>query len=123
MQRNLMLRQTWVWEEEVSKWVKDRIKGKSLNVCCGTSMLGDVKIDLEPKLKGTLKGDMFDIQFADEFFDTVICDPPWKLNPMLRPRNFFELVRVCKVGGNIIFNAKWIPKSKYVKLKELYIRQ
>jgi hypothetical protein len=38
-------------------------------------------------------------------------------------RPFFECVRVCKVGGVIIYNAYWIPASKVVKLKEVVIRQ
>jgi hypothetical protein len=36
---------------------------------------------------------------------------------------FFECVRVCKVGGTIIYNAYWIPASRYVELKEAWIRQ
>ena len=40
-----------------------------------------------------------------------------------RPKLFFSLVEVCKVGGRIIYNATWIPTSKYVELKETHIRQ
>jgi hypothetical protein len=36
---------------------------------------------------------------------------------------FFECVRVCKIGGQVIYNAYWIPQSKCVKLKEVWIRQ
>ena len=40
-----------------------------------------------------------------------------------RMKPFFECVRVCKIGGTIIYNAYWIPKSKFVKLKEIWVRQ
>lgn len=39
---------------------------------------------------------------------------------------FFECVRVCKIGGLIIYNAYWIPHTKYenlLKLEHLHIRQ
>jgi ubiquinone/menaquinone biosynthesis C-methylase UbiE len=112
-----------VWEEEISEFVKSKIKGKSLNVPCGSSEIGDVRIDIDPNSKATEVGDMNKINYPDNSFDTVISDPIWKLNYYKRPRQFFELVRVCKVGGLIIFNATWIPTSKAVELKETYIRR
>ena len=122
MKKSLQLKKTHIWEEPVNDWFKERMFGHTLNVCCGTSTIGDVRVDLKPRFKGILKGDMFNLSYEDNSFDVVICDPPWKLNPLLRPRNFFELVRVCKVGGRILFNARWIPTSKYVILKEIWLR-
>lgn len=123
--RQLMFRPAFMWEDEIEKFVKQRIKRYSLNVPCGKSKLGDVKLDIDPDLSMRGAYDFFKdkIPYAQNTFDTVISDPPWKVGHYFRPRLFFRLVEVCKVGGLIIYNATWIPTSKYTKLKECYIRQ
>ena len=63
------------------------------------------------------------LPFSDNTFDTIISDPPWKIGHYFRPKLFFKLVEKCKIGGIIIYNATWIPTSKYVKLKEVWVRQ
>lgn len=113
----------WVWNKTVEDFVKTKCKGRVLNVCSGVSSIGDVKIDLDPKDKSILKGDMRNLPFDDNSFDTVVQDPPWKIGYYERMTPFFECVRVCKVNGLIIYNAYWIPTSKYVKLLETYIRK
>ena len=62
------------------------------------------------------------LPFPDNVFDTVISDPPWKLNFFKRQKPFFEAVRVCRPGGTIIYNATWRPVSKFVKLKQAILR-
>ena len=99
------------------------MRGYSLNVCSGACDLGDVRVDLNPRKPGVIKADMRDLPFPDESFETVISDPPWRVNWFDRWRPFFELVRVCKVGGRIIFNSYYVPWSKQVKLVELFVRQ
>ena len=123
MKEKTKLQKCWIWNESVEKFVFKHIKGYSLNICAGKSGLCDVKIDLDPKDKSILKGDMRDLPLEDNMFDTVVQDPPWKIGFYERMTPFFECVRVCKVGGTIIYNAYWIPESKYVKLKEIYVRQ
>ena len=123
MKKETKLQECWIWNSSVEEFVKSKIQGYSLNVCAGKSTLGNVKIDLDPKDKSILKGDMRKLQFDDNTFDTVIQDPPWKIGFYERMTPFFECVRVCKVGGIIIYNAYWIPTSKYVKLKKIYVRQ
>lgn len=122
MKKNTKLQECWIWNKTVEDFVRERIKGRSLNVCSGKSDLGDVKIDLDPADKSILKGDMRNLPFKDNEFDTVIQDPPWKIGFYERMTPFFECVRVCKVGGQIIYNAYWIPTSKYVKLVGLWVR-
>ena len=117
------LQECWVWNNTVEEFVKTKIKGYSLNICAGKSPLGDVKIDLDPQDSSVLKGDMRQLEYPDCTFDTVIQDPPWKIGYYQRMKPFFECVRVCKVGGTIIYNAYWIPKSDDVKLEETWIRQ
>jgi ubiquinone/menaquinone biosynthesis C-methylase UbiE len=105
--------------------VKSKIKGYSLNVCAGVNPICSVNLDLDPQDKSILKGDMKCLPFKSNAFDTVISDPPWKIDYYRRFKPFFECVRVCKVGGTIIYNATWVPNtpSGDVELKELYVRQ
>jgi len=113
----------WIWNKTIYDFVKNKVKGYTLNVCCGMNDIGDVRVDLDPKDKSIIKGDMRELPFKDNTFDTVIQDPPWKIDLFSRFKPFFECVRVCKVGGQIIYNAYWIPQSKMVELKEIYVRQ
>ena len=123
MKKETILKQSWVWNKLVEDFIRERIKGYSLNVCSGLSDLGDKKIDLDPKNKSIIKADMKKLPFEDEIFDTVFSDPPWKIGYFDRWKPFLECVRVCKIGGQIIYNSYWIPWSKQVELKELWIRQ
>lgn len=123
--RKLQFRPAFTWEDEIEDFVKERMKGYTLNVPCGTSKLGDIRLDVDPRMSMREAYDFFKdrIPYPKNTFDTVISDPPWKIGHYFRPKLFFSLVDVCKVGGTIIYNATWIPTSKYVKLKETYIRQ
>jgi hypothetical protein len=123
LKRNATLTASWIWPEPVEAFVKSRITGLSLNVCSGASELGDVRVDLDPKTPDVIKADMRDLPFPDESFDTVISDPPWRTGWFDRWRPFFELVRVVRVGGKIIFNSYYVPWSKQVKLVEVFVRQ
>ena len=123
MKQHEILRESWVWNGTVEDFVKDKVTGYSINICAGKSQLGDVRIDLDPQDKGVQKGDMRALSFGNNIFDTVIQDLPWKTGYYHRMRPFFECVRVCKVGGRIIYNAYWIPASKAVELEEVVIRQ
>jgi len=123
MKKETILKKSWVWNESVENFIKEKIKGYSLNVCSGMSDLGDKKIDLDPQDKSIIKADMKNLPFEDETFDTVFSDPPWKIGYFDRWKPFLECVRVCKVGGQIIYNAYWIPWSKQVELKEIWVRQ
>lgn len=123
MKKSTMLVKSWIWNKTVEDFVKERIKGYSINICAGKSPLGDVKIDLDPQDKSVIRGDMKDLKIKDNKFDTVIQDPPWKIGYYDRWKPFFECVRICKIGGQIIYNAYWIPQSEDCELVECYIRQ
>lgn len=123
MKKETILKESWVWNKSVTDFVKGKVKGYTLNVCAGMNEIGDVRVDLDPKNRTIIKADMKALPFADEMFDTVISDPPWKIGYFDRWKPFLECVRVCKVGGQIIYNAYWIPWSKQVELKEVFVRQ
>ena len=123
MNNKTKLQKCWIWNKSVSDFVKEKTKGYSLNICAGKSVVGTVKMDLDPNDNSVLKGDMRKIPYPDDTFDTVIQDPPWKIGYYQRMKPFFECVRVCKVKGRIIYNAYWLPDSKYSEIKEVWIRQ
>ena len=125
MTKQLEFRKAFVWEKEVEEFVKSEMKGYTLNVPCGKSQLGDERLDIDENLSMRKAYDMFKnkLPFPNNVFDTVISDPPWAMGHYLRPRLFFELVRVCKIGGMIIYNATWLPTSKFTVLKKTLIRQ
>ena len=125
MEKKVILQKCWVWNKTITEFVKSKIHGYSLNVCAGKNPICDVNLDLDPKDKSILKGDMRLLPFVSNSFNTVISDPPWKIGYYERFKPFFECVRVCKVGGTIIYNATWIPScpSGDVELLELYARQ
>jgi len=123
LKKKVKLQPSWVWRKEIEDFVRGKIIGKSLNICAGKSPLGDVKVDLDPQNSSVIKGDMKKLPFPDESFDTVIQDPPWKIGYFDRWQIFFECVRVCRIGGRIIYNAYWIPESKLVELQEIIVRQ
>lgn len=123
--RQLMFREAFLWEKEVEDFVRENAKGYTLNVPCGQSKIGNERLDIDPNLSMREAYDMFKqkLPYKDNTFDTVISDPPWKVGHYFRPRMFFELIRVTKIGGRIIYNATWIPTSKHVKLIGCWIRQ
>lgn len=123
MNKNTKLIESWVWNDYVSAFIEKYRKGYTLNCPCGKSVIGDVLADIDPISEMVKKVDINNLPFDDNTFDTVIQDPPWKIGFYKRMKPFFECVRVCKIAGKIVYNAYWIPQSKYVKLKETWIRQ
>lgn len=115
---------SWEWPQDITDEVEKLLEpGITLNICAGNNRLGDVKIDLDPKNAKVQKGDMRDLKFDDCSFDNVIIDPPWKLGYYQRFRPFYEAVRVTKWGGNIFYNANWIPHSDECTLVNVYVRR
>jgi hypothetical protein len=115
---------SWEWPQDISDNVESLLQeGYTLNICAGNSRLGDIKIDLDPKNQDVQKMDMRNLDFDDETFDNVIIDPPWKLGYYQRFRPFYEAVRVTKIGGDIFYNATWVPHSEQCKLLNVYVRR
>lgn len=123
----LKFRPAFRWEKTVEEYVQSRIIGRSINVPCGESMIGDVRVDgtMKPNVTNVFtcfKNEIF-APFPSRSFDTVISDPPWKIAFFDRPQWFFECVYLAKLGGRIIYNATWIPESRATQLEETVIRQ
>jgi hypothetical protein len=120
---HLTFKKSMTWENEIAHFIASRLKGYSLNAPCGSSALGSVRLDIDPSLNPDKVGDINALPFENETFDSAVQDPLWKTNYYSRFRPFFELVRVVKVGGTLLYNAPWIPTSKAVRLEETFIRQ
>ena len=126
--RHLKLRKSWIWNNSVNEYVKKWIRNtdKVLNVPNGKSRIGTVLADIDPQFKDVDKVDMKKLPYKNNSFDVVIQDPPWKIGYFNRFKPFYECVRVCKVNGLIIYNAYWIPYTKFpdlLKIEDVVIRQ
>lgn len=85
-------------------WLNNFTKdGRTLNVCCGFSEVGEVRLDISEDSARTQYGDAFDLtMFKDQEFDYVYADPPfnWYTSPPIlkQYRNTwqFELWRLAK---------------------------
>lgn len=118
-----MIKESWVWESELEELIKQKMNGYTLNVPCGTSKLGNVRVDLDPQHNPDYIADMRKLPFENNTFDTVISDPPWNLGYFQRFKPFYECIRVCKVDGIIIYNARWIPETRICQLIDVWVRQ
>lgn len=114
-------KKAWSWPEDVEKFLSSLLLSPSLHVCCGASKLGDVKVDLYYEAKNIIRADMFNLPFRDNYFASVLTDPPWHLAYHLRPRLGKELCRVIRPGGVLIFNSPWrLGLTKSLNLEAVY---
>ena len=69
--RQLDFREAFMWEKEIEDFVKERAKGYILNVPCGKSKIGDVRLDLNPELSMREAYDFFKdkLPYKDNTFD------------------------------------------------------
>lgn len=81
--KRISYRKTWRFNLDEEAYIKKSLIGKSLNVCCGQSRLGSVRVDLDEKHSPDLICDYFKLPYKQCEYDTVIFDPPfqdyWKL--------------------------------------------
>lgn len=90
--------------------------GTLLQVCCGGSHVGPVRVDHDPKTLANIRADMFRLPFASRSFDTVACDPPYELDNPRRVRLQREIVRVAR--RRVIFKATWVPRAEGWRLND-----
>lgn len=67
----------WSWNKKTDFWLMRHCIGHTLNVCCGMSKAGHVRIDIDPTVEPDILCDVNDLPYAKQSFDTVICDPPF----------------------------------------------
>ncbi len=77
MSQQLALKVKWIHPPQVERWLRRTVIRRTLNVCCGMSRVGEVRVDTDEGTNRTEPGDLFDLRFPKLSFDTVICDPPF----------------------------------------------
>jgi len=60
-----------LWPESIEEYLKTLLIGKSLHICCGHSLLGDVRLDLDINTNPNVICDAAKLCFDDNSFDTV----------------------------------------------------
>ena len=111
----------WSWPAEVEQFIAENCEGFVVHVCSGSSELGDLRID--KYMTADRAGDMLDLPLESNIADTVICDPPWGVARHLRARTIYELRRILKIGGKLIFNAPWLPRAPRLELEEVWVAE
>lgn len=115
-----------LWPKKVEKFVEQLLVGKSLHVCCGKSMIGNIRLDAFDET-ADVKSDAAKLPFDDKSFDTVLCDPPYNGKLQWNHDLLQELHRVAK--RRIVFQHWFLPsnsrgayrKANEFKLTQLYV--
>jgi len=99
-----------VWPEKVEQFLTTLFVGTTLHVCCGKSLIGDVRLDLHEE-SADIRCDAADMSahVEDQSFDTVVCDPPYNGNLQWNHNLLKELTRVTR--QRIIFQHWFIPAT------------
>ena len=101
-----------LWPQSIEEHLATLFVGQTLHVCCGKSMLGDVRLDNDPLNHPDIlcdAADMHDI-IKDDSFRTVLCDPPYNGKFQWNHDLLCELARVAR--ERIIFQHWFIPANK-----------
>ncbi len=96
-----------LWPEEVEAFLKTLFVGKTLHLCSGKSLLGDIRLDNDPSNKPDVVGDATKTPFKNASFGTVLCDPPYNGKFQWNHDLLVEIARVAK--KRIIFQHWFIP--------------
>lgn len=111
----------WHWPAEVEDFLVARAEGFTIHVCNGSSGIGSLTID--KFMPASLIGDMYALPIKTGVADTVICDPPWGIPRHKRHQLLFELRRILKLGGCLLFNAPWLPHVPGLKSDEVWVSE
>lgn len=113
-------RPAWVFPQHVEDFIASQCRGFTVHVMNGRSKLGDLRIDMFTD-ETDVRGDAFALPLKDRCADTVVCDPPWGLDYRIRGRLLYELRRIIRPGGRLVFNAPWSPKLPGLPIESIYV--
>lgn len=127
-----LLQANWIHPANTERWLRRMAIGSTLNVCCGKSLIGDVRVDLSPESSRTEEGDLFNLRFSPLSFDTVICDPPFSyyVTGENRFRWIQDLARISRkrliisVKANSIYVGRrnWTRRLFYMEDNAMFLR-
>ncbi len=136
--RHNTFNQRWRWTNADRELILSALNGALkpiVHVCSGSSSIGDIRIDIcsvdmnswnkiDKRIYGSpnIIADMSHLPIQSGTANTVICDPPYDYN-FLDKKGYddliFELVRILKPRGKLLFFAPWVythPTLKLVKI-------
>lgn len=97
-----------LWPKSITGFLPTLFIGRTLHVCCGKSMIGDVRLDMnEPTADIHCDAANMKEFVSDGEFDTVLCDPPYNGKFQWNHDLLKELARVA--SKRIIFQHWFIP--------------
>lgn len=117
-----------LWPEAVASFIETILIPKTLHVCCGKSTIGDLRVDLFDET-ADVKMDAAKMDFKDNSFETVLCDPPYNGKMQWNHDLLCELSRIA--SKRIIFQHWFIPADPYgqwkkfneFRLKDIFVWQ
>ncbi len=112
-----------LWNDSIEDVLQGLFIGKTLHVCCGKSLLGDVRLDADAEHNPDIICDASNMKefVKDNEFETVLCDPPYNGKFQWNHDLLHELHRVA--SKRIIFQHWFIPANKdglYKKAQEQF---
>jgi hypothetical protein len=105
-----------LWPEQVERVLHHLLIPESLHVCCGKSLLGDVRFDNDPENEPDVIGDASNLPFDDMQFNSVLCDPPYNGKFQWNHDLLSELGRVTR--KRLIFQHWFLPADKLGRYKK-----
>jgi hypothetical protein len=111
-----------LWPTSIEEYLQTLFVGKTLHVCCGKSLLGDVRLDLDPENNPDIICDASNMKgvIEDNQFETVLCDPPYNGKFQWNHNLLEELARVA--SQRIVFQHWFIPANKDGKYKKAHTK-
>lgn len=90
-------RPEWADSDDTTRFIeRELLEGEVLNFPCGTSRLGDLRVDIDPTVGPDAIADLESPPFDDKSFDTVYCDPPYSMHAFDRNQWVRELWDVAR---------------------------
>jgi len=112
-----------LWNDSIEDVLQELFIGRTLHVCCGKSLIGDVRLDIDAEHNPDIVCDASNMKdfVKDNEFETVLCDPPYNGKFQWNHDLLYELQRVA--SKRIIFQHWFIPANKdglYKKAQEKF---
>jgi hypothetical protein len=99
-----------LWPDDIQDFLQALFIGNTLHVCCGKSLLGNVRLDLDSKNNPDIICDASKLSIETNGFDTTLCDPPYNGKFQWNHDLLSELARVS--NKRLIFQHWFLPSNK-----------
>lgn len=107
---------SWPWPKNVENWLRTKVIGSCLHLCCGDSRIGfraDIRREVNPDI--LLDGRW--PPFQPGSWDTVICDPPWSWY-----KSFSWILRIGDIARKrLILSGPVMDLTRFQKNSEVEI--